>query len=203
MDNEWIKSVVILTLLSLALSGFLYFMIRNLKECRRDKKKAEEMLTWPTTTASARAWKLKEGAGFRGRYPHYTPEVTYSYHFDGKEYLTTEHYFQSMKFPGSIVQEKVRTASTPALAKKLARQHKSEVRKDWFDISIKVMETALKAKFSIPELKEKLLDTGDLELQEGNTWNDTFWGVDLKSGKGENHLGKLLMKIRDEFKIRK
>ena len=37
----------------------------------------------------------------------------------------------------------------------------------------------------------------DVDLIEGNTWGDTFWGqVD---GKGENKLGKLLMKIRDEL----
>jgi predicted NAD-dependent protein-ADP-ribosyltransferase YbiA (DUF1768 family) len=26
------------------------------------------------------------------------------------------------------------------------------------------------------ELKQKLLETGNQELIEGNTWNDTFWG---------------------------
>jgi predicted NAD-dependent protein-ADP-ribosyltransferase YbiA (DUF1768 family) len=31
-----------------------------------------------------------------------------------------------------------------------------------------------------------------------NTWSDTFWGVDLKTGKGDNNLGKLIMKIRKE-----
>ncbi len=33
------------------------------------------------------------------------------------------------------------------------------------------------------------------EIVERNTWNDTFWGV--CKGKGENHLGILLMEIRD------
>jgi predicted NAD-dependent protein-ADP-ribosyltransferase YbiA (DUF1768 family) len=34
-----------------------------------------------------------------------------------------------------------------------------------------------------------------VELIEGNWWGDTYWGV--CNGVGENHLGKLLMKIRD------
>ena len=37
-------------------------------------------------------------------------------------------------------------------------------------------------------------------LEEGNTWHDTFWGVDAKTGEGQNHLGKILMKIREELK---
>ena len=38
----------------------------------------------------------------------------------------------------------------------------------------------------------------DEELIEGNWWGDTYWGV--CNGVGENHLGKLLMKIREELK---
>ena len=48
---------------------------------------------------------------------------------------------------------------------------------------------------SIPELRTKLADTEDEELIEGNTWNDTYWGV--CRGVGENHLGKLLMEVRE------
>lgn len=35
---------------------------------------------------------------------------------------------------------------------------------------------------------------------EGNTWHDVYWGVDLCTGEGENHLGKILMTQRQEFK---
>jgi len=57
----------------------------------------------------------------------------------------------------------------------------------------------LRLKFTKHEsLKEKLLATGDEELVEGNDWNDRVWGkVD---GVGENHLGRLLMKIRAELR---
>ena len=33
----------------------------------------------------------------------------------------------------------------------------------------------------------------------GNTWGDTCWGVDLRTGQGENHLGRILMKVREEL----
>ncbi len=117
---------------------------------------------------------------------------------NGLEYATTEHYFQSMKFTDMKIREKIKTAPTPGLAKKWTRKYKK--RKDWYNISVNVMERALRAKFSIPKFRKKLLATGDMLLQEGNTWGDKFWGVDLKTGKGENILGKLLMKIREEIK---
>ena len=42
--------------------------------------------------------------------------------------------------------------------------------------------------------------TGNLVLEEGNGWHDTFWGVDLKTGEGENHLGRILMQVREELR---
>ena len=69
---------------------------------------------------------------------------------------------------------------------------------DWHNRSLIIMEDLLRLKFSQPYFKEKLLDTGEAPLLEGNTWGDRFWGI--CDGEGENHLGKLLMKIRDEYR---
>jgi len=52
----------------------------------------------------------------------------------------------------------------------------------------------LKQKFNDPVLKQKLLDTGDQELVEGNFWNDFTWGV--CNGVGKNWLGKMLVELR-------
>ena len=52
------------------------------------------------------------------------------------------------------------------------------------------------------ELGRLLLATGKSELIEGNSWNDTFWGVNLKTGEGRNELGKALMKVRAELAAR-
>jgi predicted NAD-dependent protein-ADP-ribosyltransferase YbiA (DUF1768 family) len=59
------------------------------------------------------------------------------------------------------------------------------------------MRRILVIKFQNPELKAKLIATGDAQLVEGNTWGDLFWGVDTTMGVGSNQLGKLLMGIRD------
>ena len=62
------------------------------------------------------------------------------------------------------------------------------------------MYEIVKEKFTQHEdLKRRLLETGDEELQEGNNWYDTYWGVDIHTGKGLNMLGKILMRIREEL----
>ena len=116
--------------------------------------------------------------------------------FDGKIYPSTEHAFQAAKTFDEKDREDVRQADTPKLAKKLGKLVK--LREDWDSVRLSVMEDMLRKKFENPELRRKLLETGHAELIEGNYWHDTFWGV--CDGKGENNLGKLLMKIRDEIR---
>lgn len=61
------------------------------------------------------------------------------------------------------------------------------------------MYEIVKAKFTQNEdLKQRLLETGDMYLEEGNTWGDRTWGT--INGKGQNRLGKILMKVREELK---
>lgn len=73
------------------------------------------------------------------------------------------------------------------------------LRKNWDIIKLQVMEDLLRIKFSDPSFKKLLLATENEVLQEGNWWKDYFWGVDKTTGYGQNHLGKLLMKIRNEY----
>lgn len=90
------------------------------------------------------------------------------------------------------------STSSAAEVKKKSRSVK--IRPDWDRIKIRVMFDVLRLKFAIPELREKLLATGDQELIEGNDWNDTFWGVDKNTGVGRNFLGRILMHIRQEIR---
>ncbi len=113
-----------------------------------------------------------------------------------QQYRSAEHAFQAAK--AVTVQERdwVAKAVTPGEAKKRGR--KVTLRENWDQQRIQVMKSILLAKFSSPNLGDKLQRTGSAELVEGNSWNDTFWGV--CRGVGENHLGKLLMSIRKEAK---
>lgn len=61
-----------------------------------------------------------------------------------------------------------------------------------------LMEVIVRCKFNQnPYLAERLKDTGSAELIEGNYWKDTYWGI--CNGVGQNNLGKILMKVRDEL----
>ena len=109
---------------------------------------------------------------------------------------TNEHYFQAMKTTDQTTRIAIARAGTPGQAKRMGRE--VDLRPDWEEIKLQVMETALRIKFSDPELAAKLIATGNEELVEGNWWHDTFWGV--CEGVGENHLGRLLMEIRADIR---
>ena len=69
----------------------------------------------------------------------------------------------------------------------------------WDRMKDKVMYEVVKAKFSQNQyLKGRLLQTNDMPLVEENGWHDRYWGV--CNGIGENQLGKILMRVRDELK---
>jgi ribA/ribD-fused uncharacterized protein len=139
-------------------------------------------------------------AVFKGGYRflsnfYYAPVV-----FDGEEYRTIEHAYQAAKTLDKSEREMIRNSRTPGRAKTLGKEM-ATLRKDWQDIKISIMTDLVNQKFTKhSDLKEKLLATGDAEIQEGNWWGDTFWGVDIDTGVGENNLGKILMKVREHLK---
>ena len=124
------------------------------------------------------------------------------YDIDGIEYPTVEHYFQAQKTLDFNTRLAIAAAPTPGKAKRLGRH--VYLRADWNDVKIDIMRDALIQKFMDKKLQKKLVDTGDAELIEGNWWHDNFYG-DCHCEKcrdiiGENHLGKLLMDIREKLK---
>jgi ribA/ribD-fused uncharacterized protein len=138
--------------------------------------------------------------------------------------LTNEHRFQAMKAVHPQVSKEILYAPTAREAKRLGRL--TALRPDWDDIKRDMMEMTLRHKFEEnPELRQKLINTGDEILIEGNNWGDDYWGAisapayrnpnvspqeyELRSkawqGKdhvwyGRNELGKLLMKLREEYR---
>ena len=86
---------------------------------------------------------------------------------------------------------------TPGQVKRVGG--KLELRFDWEEVKLTIMEELVRIKFQIPTLTGLLIQTGNAELVEGNYWNDTYWGV--CKDVGENHLGKILMKVRNKLAI--
>ena len=116
---------------------------------------------------------------------------------DGKVYPSSEHAYQAAKTLDEEERDQVRIAPTPGDAKRRGRR--VTMRKDWDRIKRRVMFKLVMDKFTRNEpLKKKLLETGNDSLVEDNTWGDTYWGV--YNGKGKNHLGKILMRVRRELR---
>lgn len=118
--------------------------------------------------------------------------------YDGRVYSSTESAYQSAKFPDVL--RKQFTTITPNEAKNLGRSLKmnKEQIERWEHKKLDIMKEVCEYKFfNHPELAERLLATGDKYLEETNYWNDCFYGV--SHGYGENHLGKILMEIRNKL----
>ncbi len=119
---------------------------------------------------------------------------------DGKEWLTSEHYFQAQKFVTTdpAYAEAIRTARRPYDVWQMAKDPPCPRRADWQAVKDDVMRAAIRAKFEQnPELAGLLLATGDALLVE-HTPTDRYWG-DGGDGSGLNRLGELLMELRLEL----
>lgn len=129
---------------------------------------------------------------FTGRYNFLSNFYPCSIYHCGIRYPSVEHAYQAAKTFDKKMRKKIARFRTAGAAKKAGRL--VELRKDWEDIKLHVMNALLLEKFHDKELAQRLIDTGDQELVEGNTWGDKYWGK--CDGEGENHLGKLLMRVR-------
>jgi ribA/ribD-fused uncharacterized protein len=115
--------------------------------------------------------------------------------YDGILYPSSEHAYVAAKTTNLETRKVIADISTPGQVKRFGRL--LDLRKDWDKIKINEMRKILESKFSDPDLMTLLRSTKPAELIEGNSWGDTFWGV--CNGVGQNHLGKLLMSIRDDI----
>lgn len=89
--------------------------------------------------------------------------------------------------------------NSPGICKQQSKLIK--IREDWDSVKLNIMEYLLEQKFNQDPFKSKLIATGNRNIIEGNYWGDSFWGVDLNLNPnyGENHLGRIIMKIREKI----
>jgi ribA/ribD-fused uncharacterized protein len=139
---------------------------------------------------------------FDGEYAFLSNFYMHSIEEDGITYPSNEHYFQAMKTLNRHERLFIAAAETPGKAKRRGRQ--TALRADWESVKDEVMLNALRLKFADPILGQKLLDTEDAELIEGNHWCDNVWGncycAKCANITGQNRLGQMLMRVRDELR---
>lgn len=144
-------------------------------------------------------------AEFTGKYRFLSNFWSCFITYEGVIYPSVENAYQAAKCKNASDRERFVNIKASE-AKKLGKV--VEMRPDWEEIvheeydpvpvKISIMYSLVEQKFSTNPLKRFLLETGDEEMQEGNYWGDTYWGT--VNGWGKNHLGKILMKVREELK---
>lgn len=129
--------------------------------------------------------------------------------WEGVTYRTGEHAFNAGKtvVVGTGPRDRgtrmwVAAAPSPGEAK--ARGRQLQLRPGWDEtVRYEVMASVLYAKFAHDPFRvARLMSTGDRELIEGNDWHDVHWGVCScrNHGYGDNHLGRLLMELREKLR---
>lgn len=135
---------------------------------------------------------------FRGDYFFLSNFYEIPVSYNGITYQNSEAAFQAQKTFDENIRREFSTLSPKAAKKKVKSMI---VRSDWQQVKVGIMKEIVTNKFvQNPDLKEKLLATGDRKLVEGNTWNDKCWGVDIRTGRGKNQLGHILEEVRQEFR---
>lgn len=122
--------------------------------------------------------------------------------FDGLLYTSTEAAYQSAKTL-DMEKRKEFTTMEPLESMRAGRalEKTPYFRADWNDVKYDVMSSCIFDKFyRNMDLREKLLATGSKNIEEANHWDDIYWGV--CEGFGESNLGKVLMGIRNYWKLK-
>lgn len=132
---------------------------------------------------------------FRGYYFFLSNFYRKSFLWNYRRWKTAEHAFQAAKALSDEDRELIRKSKHPMEARRLGQR--VHIRPDWDLVKLNVLKSILEAKFSDPNLKRRLLKTGDKYIGEEN-FSDSYYG--LVDGQGKNHLGKILMQLRDEFR---
>lgn len=130
----------------------------------------------------------------------------------GVLYPSVEHYYVALKVTGmQFIDGKYYTAADfrelvaiiPSASDVKSLGRRVKVRSDWDEKKLDFMNWGIREKFKNEKLSEMLLSTGDAFLTELNWWHDCYWGqcsCAKCNNSGDNHLGKILMKVRDELK---
>lgn len=139
---------------------------------------------------------------FRGEYAflsNFYPSKVVLYGFT---YYTVEHAYQASKSSDEFERQFIRALVTPMEAKRAGNSRLHEFRSDWEDVKVDIMTDLVRQKFNISALGQLLIATDPIEIVEGNDWHDTFWGkcyCGKCKGEGCNHLGEILMEVREEL----
>lgn len=123
-------------------------------------------------------------------------------YWKGIDFDTSEsayHWEKFIDYPEA--QTEILAARSAHDAFKVAQKYKEYRLDNWDEIKYRVMLDILREKVAQHQyVKKKLLETSNRLLVE-DSWRDSDWGWG-EDGSGQNMLGKLWMRVRDEIKGR-
>lgn len=143
--------------------------------------------------------------GFFGPYRFLSNTCLCRVMLDGVEYPSVENAYKAWRWKPES--RSYFTACTPLDAMRYNRDNNPDgpTLQDWLIQRRLLMYNLNLQKYNAkinPELHMQLQNTGDRYLAERNWWGDIYWGTDVE-GNGENHLGQILMDIREIVKYQK
>ena len=141
--------------------------------------------------------KDQEMIGFyEGEFYMFSNFSSFVVEWKDKLWMTSEHAYQAEKFLDPELQEQIRNTRSAHDSKKLARSMDDKKRSDWQEVNIQIMEEIVRAKLEQhPYIQKKLIESGSKTLVEISP-KDDFWGWGPNKD-GQNHLGKIWMKLRE------
>ena len=148
-----------------------------------------------------------------GEHRNFSPDSAHAIIIDDEEYNTLTHYMEcmkSMEFDDKETLEKMMKSPTTKAVKALGKKVQTFDSTKWNEKCLSHLSKGLRAKFTkFPELRKQLLETEDKILGYADP-RDIILGIgcamgtpkSLKSSKwrGDNHMGKLLMELRQKLK---
>lgn len=119
----------------------------------------------------------------------------------GLMFQTSEHAYHWEKFVGKPeIQQRIISARSAHDSLKIAHEYKDQYLPNCDDIKLGVMTDICRAKIQQhPYVMKKLMQTGTRLIVE-DSWRDDYWGWGPNQD-GNNHLGKIWMKLRDEINM--
>ena len=131
------------------------------------------------------------------RWHYLSPFSAHEVELDGVIYKTAEHAYQALRLLPEV-RQKITETTSPLDAWRVAQGLKKEDKFDPKHDKDVLMERIFRAKLAQhPDVKEILLESGDRELLKVYD-TDYYWGTGA-DGSGENRMGKLWMKLRQEL----
>ncbi len=136
---------------------------------------------------------------FDDKYYFFSNSSAHAVNYQGVLYPTAAHAYEAAKFKDPQIINEIKNAPSPYIVRMVAERYSTpEVLAEWEPNRLSVMEEIMRGKvMSHEDVKAALLATGDSELIYDNP-EDPFWGGGA-DGMGANNIGKILMKIRQDY----